>query len=119
MKLYDIAEPILNNLEVNQTLALYINLAINLIILGAIAYLLDYIFKKILILCLAVVAIRTKSSFDDFLVANKTAKYIAHLVPLYYISKKVPIVLDKFVYWESLFTKLVKFNIIILSILIF
>ena len=27
--------------------------------------------------------------------------------------------MDKFVYWESLFTKLVKFNIIILSILIF
>ncbi len=118
MKLYDIAEPILKNFEVNQTFALYINLVVNLIILGVIAYLLDYIFKKILILCLAVVAIRTKSSFDDFLVANKTAKYIAHLVPLYYISKKVPIVLDKFVYWESLFTKLVKFNIIILSILI-
>ena len=44
MKLYDIAEPILKNLEVSPTLSLYINLVVNLIILGIIAYLLDYIF---------------------------------------------------------------------------
>ena len=41
--------------------------------------------KKILIICLAIIAARTKSTFDDFLVANKTAKYIAHLVPLLFI----------------------------------
>ena len=60
----------------------------------------------------------TKSTFDDFLVANKTAKYIAHLVPLYYISIKIPIVLDDFVYWENLFGKSVKIFIIILSLFI-
>lgn len=116
MKVFDIAEPLLKNS--NPTLALYTNLAVNLIILAIIAYVLDYIFKKVLIVILALIAIRTKSSFDDFLVANKTAKYIAHLVPLYYISKKVPVVLDQFVYWEAFFGKLVKFNIIVLSILI-
>lgn len=116
MKVFDIAEPLLKN--VNPTLALYANLVVNLLVLAIIAYVLDYVFKKILIVILALIAIRTKSSFDDFLVANKTAKYIAHLVPLYYIYKKVPIVLDKFVYWEAFFGKLVKFNIIVLSILI-
>lgn len=116
MKVFDIAEPFLKN--TNPTLALYANLVVNLLVLAIIAYVLDYIFKKVLIVILALIAIRTKSSFDDFLVANKTAKYIAHLVPLYYIYKKVPIVLDKFVYWEAFFGKLVKFNIIILSILI-
>lgn len=116
MKVFDIAEPLLKN--VNPTLALYANLVVNLVVLAIIAYILDYIFKKFLIVILALIAIRTKSSFDDFLVANKTAKYIAHLVPLYYISKKVPVVLDQFVYWEAFFGKLVKFNIIVLSILI-
>lgn len=116
MKVFDIAEPFLKN--TNPTLALYANLVVNLIVLAIIAYVLDYVFKKVLIVILALIAIRTKSSFDDFLVANKTAKYIAHLVPLYYIYKKVPIVLDKFVYWEAFFGKLVKFNIIVLSILI-
>lgn len=116
MKVFDIAEPLFKN--VNPTLALYANLVVNLLVLAIIAYVLDYVFKKILIVILALIAIRTKSSFDDFLVANKTAKYIAHLVPLYYIYKKVPIVLDKFVYWEAFFGKLVKFNIIVLSILI-
>lgn len=118
MKLFDIAKPLLKSLDFDTTTTLYINLVVNLIVLALIAYVLDFIFKKVLIIFLAVVAVRTKSSFDDFLVANKTAKYIAHLVPLYYISKKVPIVLNDFVYWENLFGKLVKFNIIILSILI-
>jgi miniconductance mechanosensitive channel len=82
------------------------------------AYAIDYIAKKILIIGLAIVATYTKSTFDDFLVANKTAKYIAHLVPLYYISIKIPIVLDDFVYWENLFGKSVKIFIIILSLFI-
>jgi miniconductance mechanosensitive channel len=82
------------------------------------AYAIDYLAKKILIIGLAIVATYTKSTFDDFLVANKTAKYIAHLVPLYYISIKIPIVLDDFVYWENLFGKSVKIFIIILSLFI-
>lgn len=82
------------------------------------AYAIDYLAKKVLIIGLAVVATYTKSTFDDFLVANKTAKYIAHLVPLYYISKKIPIVLDDFVYWENLFGKSVKIFIIVLSLFI-
>ena len=45
MKVFDIAEPILKN--VNPTLALYANLFVNLIILAIIAYLLDYILKSI------------------------------------------------------------------------
>jgi miniconductance mechanosensitive channel len=82
------------------------------------AYAIDYLAKKILIIGLAIVATYTKSTFDDFLVANKTAKYIAHLVPLYFISIKIPIVLDDFVYWENLFGKSVKIFIIILSLFI-
>jgi miniconductance mechanosensitive channel len=91
-------------------------LIINIIVLITIAYILDYIFKKILIICLAIVAARTKSTFDDFLVANKTAKYIAHLVPLLFVYKTVPIILNDFTSWESFFEKSIKIYIILLSL---
>ncbi|NHN25852.1 mechanosensitive ion channel [Flavobacterium jejuense] len=116
MTLFNWAYKILKNLDFSENVAIYINLFINLFILIFIAYLLDYIFKKILIVVLAIVAAKTKSSFDDFLVANKTAKYIAHLVPLIFIYKTVPIILKDFSYWEVFFEKSIKIYIIILTL---
>jgi miniconductance mechanosensitive channel len=118
MKVFDLIEPILKQLDFGADFTLYGNLFVNLLVLMVLAYAIDYLAKKILIIGLAIVATYTKSTFDDFLVANKTAKYIAHLVPLYYISIKIPIVLDDFVYWENLFGKSVKIFIIILSLFI-
>jgi miniconductance mechanosensitive channel len=60
------------------------------------------------------IAQRTKTQFDDFLVTNKTAKYIAHLIPLLFIYKSVPIILERFEYWESVFGKLVGIYIVFL-----
>lgn len=118
MKVFDLAEPILKKINFGPDFTLYGNLLLNFIVLVFFAYIIDYLAKKILIIGLAVVATYTKSTFDDFLVANKTAKYIAHLVPLYYISIKIPIVLDDFVYWENIFGKSVKIFIIVLSLFI-
>ncbi|MES2863091.1 MAG: mechanosensitive ion channel domain-containing protein [Bacteroidota bacterium] len=118
MKVFDLAEPLLKKLDFGADFTLYGNLFINLLVLMLIAYAIDYLAKKVLIIGLAIVATYTKSTFDDFLVANKTAKYIAHLVPLYYMSKKIPVVLDDFVYWENLFGKSVKIVIIVLSLFI-
>jgi miniconductance mechanosensitive channel len=116
MKIYNWSYDFLKYYEVSDTTSIYLALFINIALLIAIALLLDYIFKKILIIALAIIAARTKSTFDDFLVANKTAKYIAHLIPLYYVYKTVPIILDDFVYWEEFFLKGVKIYIIILSL---
>jgi miniconductance mechanosensitive channel len=118
MKVFDLIEPLLKQLDFGADFTLYGNLFVNLLVLVVLAYAIDYLAKKILIIGLAIVATYTKSTFDDFLVANKTAKYIAHLVPLYFISIKIPIVLDDFVYWENLFGKSVKIFIIILSLFI-
>lgn len=116
MKIYNWSYELLKYYEVSDTLSIYLALFINIALLVAIALVLDYVFKKILIIALAIIATRTKSTFDDFLVANKTAKYIAHLIPLYYVYKTVPIILDDFVYWEEFFLKGVKIYIIILSL---
>ncbi|VXC03854.1 Mechanosensitive ion channel protein MscS [Flavobacterium sp. 9AF] len=116
MTIFNWTYKILKSFNIGENTAIYSNLFINIVILIILAYLLDYIFKKILIIILAIVATRTKSTFDDFLVANKTAKYIAHLVPLIFIYKTVPIILKDFSYWEDFFEKSVKIYIIILSL---
>ncbi|MGX7666485.1 mechanosensitive ion channel family protein [Flavobacterium pedocola] len=116
MKIFNWAYKIFKELGFSEIWADYSNLAINIIILIITAYVIDYIFKKILIILMAIVAARTKSTFDDFLVANKTAKYVAHLFTLFFIHKTVPIIMKDFVYWEGIFSKGVKFYIIILSL---
>jgi miniconductance mechanosensitive channel len=116
MKIFNWAYKILKSWDFNDNLAEYINLAVNIVVLIIVAYILDYLFKKILIILMAIVAERTKSTFDDFLVANKTAKYVAHLFTLSFIYKTVPIILKGFVKWEDFFSKGVKFYIIILSL---
>lgn len=100
----------------SENVASYGNLVVNTIVLIIIAFLLDYIFKRILIYTLSVMASRTKTKFDDILVSNKTAKYIAHLVPLLFIFKTVPVILKDFTRWETFFEKGVKIYIIFLSL---
>jgi miniconductance mechanosensitive channel len=63
---------------------------------------------------MGVVAQRTQTKFDDLLVSNKTAKYISYLFPLFFVFKSVPVILDKFEYWESLFGKTVGVYIVLL-----
>lgn len=65
---------------------------------------------------MAIIAKKTKTQFDDLLVSNKTAKYIAHLIPFLFIYKSVPIILEDYVYWELVFGKMVGIYIIILSL---
>jgi miniconductance mechanosensitive channel len=60
------------------------------------------------------IARKTKTQFDELLVTNKTAKYIAHLIPLLFIFKSVPIILERYEYWEGVFGKLVGVYIVIL-----
>jgi len=116
MKIFNWAYDIFKSFDFSDALSSYLNLAINIVVLIVVAYILDYLFKKLFIIFLAIVAAKTKSSFDDFLVANKTAKYLAHLVPLLFIYKTVPVILKNFTYWEYIFEKGIKIYIIILSL---
>lgn len=98
------------------TTASYISLAINIVILCVLAYLIYVIFRLALVTIMAIVAKKTKTNFDDLLVSNQTAKYIAHLIPFLFIYKSVPVILEAYVYWETVFGKLVGIYIILLSL---
>lgn len=113
-KIFTFIYPVFRKWGLGSSFSSYLSLIINIAILCVLAYGIYVIFRLILVTIMAIVAKKTKTKFDDLLVNNKTAKYIAHLIPLLFIYKSVPIILDRFEYWESVFGKLVGIYIIIL-----
>jgi miniconductance mechanosensitive channel len=114
--IFDWMYPLLRKIGFGDTLASYISLFLNIIFLCFLAYLIYVVFRLVLVTAMAIVAKKTKTHFDDLLVSNQTAKYIAHLIPFLFIYKSVPIILEDYVYWESVFGKMVGIYIIILSL---
>ena len=94
--------------------ASYISLFINIVVLCVLAYAIYVVFRLILVTIMVLIAQKTKTKFDDLLVTNKTAKYIAHLIPFLFIYKSVPIILDRYEYWEGVFGKFVGIYIVLL-----
>jgi miniconductance mechanosensitive channel len=108
--------PLLRKISIGDLTAAYISLVVNIFILCVIAYVIYVIFRLILVALMAIIARKTKTHFDDLLVSNQTAKYIAHLIPFLFIYKSVPIILENYDYWESVFGKMVGVYIVLLSL---
>lgn len=108
--------PLLRKWGFEDTIASYTSLVINIVILSFAAYVIFYVFRFFLVTVMVIIAKKTKTKFDDLLISNKTAKYISYLIPLLFINKAVPVILNDFVYWESVFGKLVGVYIILLSL---
>lgn len=105
---------LLKGWDFNDTLASYFSLCVDIILLCFLAYAIYIVFRFTLVTAMAIIAKKTNTKFDDLLVSNKTAKYIAHLIPLLFIYKAVPIILKNFIYWEAVFGKLIGIYIVLL-----
>ncbi|OIQ15364.1 MAG: mechanosensitive ion channel protein MscS [Flavobacterium sp. MedPE-SWcel] len=112
MDLLNWSYDVFKSMNFSDATALYGKLAVNLVSVIIIAYLLDFLSKKILVVAFGTFAAKTKTSFDDFLVKNKVSKYLAHLVPLLFVYYIVPLVLKDFIYWEIIFERGVNIFII-------
>ncbi|MFZ4105832.1 mechanosensitive ion channel family protein [Flavobacterium sp.] len=108
--------PLLLKISLGDLAASYISLIANIFILCILSYIIYIIFRLVLISSMAIVAKKTKTKFDDLLVSNQTAKYIAYLIPFLFIYKSVPIILEKYDYWEDIFGKMVGVYIVLLSL---
>ncbi|MBG6111366.1 miniconductance mechanosensitive channel [Flavobacterium sp. CG_9.10] len=113
-KLFTFLYPIFRKWGLGSSIASYLSLIINIAVLCLLAFTIYVVFRLILVTVMVFIAQKTKTKFDDLLVTNKTAKYIAHLIPLLFIYKSVPIILDRYEYWEGVFGKLVGIYIVIL-----
>ncbi|NBL65186.1 mechanosensitive ion channel [Flavobacterium sp. NST-5] len=110
---------LLRSLGYNDTISIYGNLLVNIVLLLVIVFFVHAIFRRVLINIFNIIASRTKTKFDDFLVANKTAKYVAYLLPLYIIQEISPTVLEDFTKWEIFFEKGITIFMVFLIIFIF
>ena len=113
-QLFHLLYPILRKWGFGSSFASYLSLLLNIVLLCFLAYGIYVIFRLTLVTIMVLIAQKTKTKFDDLLVTNKTAKYIAHLIPLLFIYKSVPIILDRYQYWEDIFGKFVGIYIVVL-----
>nr|WP_294781330.1 mechanosensitive ion channel domain-containing protein [uncultured Flavobacterium sp.] len=115
-KVFNFLYPVFRNWGMSRNVASYTSLILNIIILIALAYIVYYVAKFILVTLTAVFAQKTKTKFDDYLIQNKTTRYTAYLIPFFFIYKAVPVILDKYEYWESMFGKIVGIYIVLLGL---
>ncbi|PAM96462.1 mechanosensitive ion channel protein MscS [Flavobacterium sp. IR1] len=115
-KIFNFLYPLFRDWGMNRNFASYISLVLNVTLMIALALAIYYVAKFVLVTVTAIFAQRTKTKFDDYLIHNKTTKYTAYLIPFFFIYKAVPIILDKYEYWESLFGKIVSVYIVFISL---
>jgi len=115
-KEYNWLYTILRDMDFSRTTSLYANLIFNLIVIAIITIIIDKVAKKVLVVVMNLIARKTKTSFDDFVVQNKAPQYVAHLIPLIFIYKVVPLALKSFIYWEYIFSKGITAFILLLSL---
>ena len=100
----------------SETSAQYINMICLLLAVLIIAFVVDFITKKILWRFSTGFAKRTKTNFDDILISNKLPRNIAHIIPLIILLELVPQVFTDFEYAEDIIEKTLKVIAVILTL---
>lgn len=96
--------------------AKYLNMIGLLLALLLLAFIVDFITKRVLWRFSASVAKRTKTSFDNILIANKLPKNVAHIIPLIILIEFVPQVFTDFEFAENIIEKTLKVITIVLTL---
>ncbi|MFK7833130.1 MAG: mechanosensitive ion channel family protein [Winogradskyella sp.] len=96
--------------------AIYLNMLALLLALLLVAFIVDYVTKRVLWRFSAGVAKRTKTNFDDILITNKLPRNIAHIIPLIILIEFVPQVFTDFPFAENIIEKTLKVIAIILTL---
>lgn len=112
--IFNFLYPVFRDLGMSRSLSAYASLFLNLLLLCIIVYGLFIVFRFVLVTVLTIVSQKTKTKFDDLLVANKTATFISYLFPLFFVVQSVPVILDKFESWETFFSQLVRLYLVLM-----
>ena len=92
-------------LGLEETMAKYLNMLALLIALLIIAFIAGFVVRKILLTIFTRFASKTKSNFDDILIANKAPRNIAYIIPFLIALEFVPIVFADFKYFGNIVEK--------------
>lgn len=110
--------PLLRKLGFDYSLASYLSLIINIILMCFLAYIFFIVFRLLLDKIFRLIARKTKNKFDDYVIENLTGQYLFYLIPLLIVYKSVPVILEKYDYWEFVFGKIVGVWMVVLIIMI-
>ena len=100
----------------SETIASYINVFLLLLAILILVWLLDLVIWKILRVVSIRLAKKSKTNFDNFLVANKVPHYVAHMVPLLVLFEFVPAAFVDFEYAGSIALKILQILFVILTL---
>jgi miniconductance mechanosensitive channel len=100
----------------SENTAKYLNMLGLLIALVIIAFVVDYITKRVLWRFSSSVAKRTKTNFDNILIANKLPRNVAHIIPLLILIEFVPQVFSDFEIAQNVIEKTLKAITILLAL---
>lgn len=94
--------------------AIYLALLGNILVLGLAILIFDRFLRGLIIKAFEVFSDKTKTSFDDYLVKSKFARYVAHILPFIFIEQVIPFVFADFPKWESFFLKVTDVYLVLL-----
>ena len=103
-------------LGMSETGSRYLNMLSLLIILMLFLIAVDLIIRRFILNYISRFAEKTKTNFDDYLVANRVPRNIAHIIPLLIALHYVPEVFFDFEYYENMIEKSLQVVSILLTI---
>ena len=99
--------------------ARYLNVLINIILLTIILLILNFIIKKIIVNLFMAFTIKTKSTYDDFLVKSNFPKYVARIIPFFILRAALDPLLSDFKYLKIYSERITDVYLITLIVWIF
>ena len=103
----------------SEGVAAYVNLLVLLVVVLILVTFLDILIWKILRGLSVRLARKPKNNFDNFLVAHRVPRYVAHMVPLTILLEFVPVAFADFDYAEGIALKAIKILYVFLTLIIF
>ena len=93
-----------------------LNMVALLIAMLIVVFVVDFVIRKILLSMFSRFAEKSKTNFDDLMVANKVSRNVAHIIPLLIAIEFVPYVFIDFPFYENLILKALEVFAIILTL---
>ena len=115
-KLFSFVYHYLKDRGYTEETAIYLNLVAGVLGVVLVAFIVDLIIRRILIVIARQIAPKTKGKFDDFLIENKTPQNLAHLVPAFLIAQTTPYLFTNFPDFQVGFLKAIDVLLVILVI---
>jgi miniconductance mechanosensitive channel len=93
-----------------------VNLFIVLCVISVIAYFFDRILRIVIVKLFYIFSIKTKTTYDDFLVKSKFPRYVAHIIPLFILKYIISVILLEFPFLLKAFEAVINIYGIILIV---